>query len=73
MSNFQDDDLVELIKKGDTHAEALLCEKYWRFARIFGKKFAVLYYDLGVSADEFASVAFSSIVRSEERRVGKEC
>ena len=67
MKDYDDDTLIALIKKGDTHAEALLCAKYWTFAKNFGKKFASLYYDLGLNADEFATVAFSSIVIAMEK------
>lgn len=56
-----DDTLIGLIRTGDTHAEALLCEKYLSFAQNLGKKYASLYSDLGLSADEFTAVAFTSL------------
>lgn len=73
MGELDDDTLIALVKKGDTHAEALLCAKYWTFAKNFGKKFASLYYDLGFTDDEFASVAFASIVVAMKKYIpGKE-
>ncbi|MBO4286215.1 MAG: hypothetical protein J5880_02640 [Bacilli bacterium] len=62
MEELDDDTLIALIKKGDTHAETLLCAKYWVFARNLGKKFASVYADLGLTVDDFSAVAFSSIV-----------
>ena len=62
MEELDDDTLIALIDKGDTHAETLLCAKYWVFARNLGKKFADLYADLGMTVDDFTAVAFSSIV-----------
>ena len=62
MEELDDDTLIALIKKGDTHAETLLCAKYWVFASNLGKKFASLYADLGLTVDDFSAVAFSSIV-----------
>ena len=58
---FDDDTLIALIRKGDTHAEVLLCAKYFGFASILGKKFYSLYRDLGFSLDEFTQVAFVSV------------
>ena len=62
MPGLDDDTLIALIKERDTHAEALLCAKYWDFARKLGKQFAVSYSDVGLTEDDFAAVAFSSIV-----------
>lgn len=62
MEQLDDDTLIALIKKGDTHAETLLCAKYWVFAQKFGKQFASMYKDLGLTVDDFSTVAFSSIV-----------
>ena len=67
MEELDDDTLIALIKDGDTHAEALLCAKYWVFARNFGRKFAVLYKDLGFNADDFMAAAFSSVVIAMEK------
>ena len=62
MTELDDDTLIALIKKRDTHAEALLCAKYWVFAKNLAKKFYSLYSDLGLTLDDFTGVAFSSIM-----------
>lgn len=62
MVQLDDDTLIALIKKGDTHAEALLCSKYWVFAKKLGYNFALLYRDLGFTIDEFTTVCFSALV-----------
>ena len=71
MTELDDDTLIALIKDGDTHAEALLCAKYWVFARNLGKRFASSYSDLGLTADDFATVAFSSVVIAMQKYKGK--
>lgn len=73
MEELDDDTLIALIKKGDTHAETLFYAKYWVFARNFGRKFASLYTDLGLTADDFSAVAFSSVSTAMKKYVpGKE-
>ena len=62
MEELDDDTLIALIKKGDTHAETLFYAKYMVFARNFGRKFASIYKDLGLTVDDFSTVAFSSIL-----------
>jgi len=61
MPEYDDETLIALIKKGDTHAEALFCAKYWTYAKNFGAKFAYSYSDLGLTADDFAAVCFSAV------------
>lgn len=72
MTELDDDTLIALAKDGDTHAETLLCTKYWGFAQNLGTKFASTYSDLGLTADEFAAVAFSSIVIAMKKYNGKQ-
>ena len=69
MNELDDDTLIALIKKGDTHAETLLYAKYWVFARNFGKKYASLYKDLGLTVDDFSAVAFSSVLMAMKKYV----
>ena len=67
MTELDDDTLIALTKDGDTHAEALLCAKYWVFARNLGRRFASSYSDLGLTADDFAAVAFSSLAEAMKK------
>ena len=67
MERISDDDLVALIKSGDSRAEAMLYDRYWGFAKNFGAQMASIYKDLGFSADDFTNVAFTAVFIAIEK------
>lgn len=71
MDKLNDDTLVALIRQGDSHAELLLYQKYWGFAKNLGRKIYLNYKYCGISEDEFTSVAYASVMESVKTYTGK--
>ena len=61
INNCSDEELVLLIHAGDSYAETILYERYWGIAKVFGAKMAKIYSNVSISADDFTSVAFTSV------------
>ena len=70
MERISDDELIALIKSGDSQAEATLYDRYWGFAKIFGANMASIYKDMGFNADDFTNVAFTAVFIAIEKYKG---